>query len=332
MPAEGSIRLGVSPMRAVRYHEFGEPDVLRVDEVERPLPAADEVLVAMRAASVNPVDAMIRAGEYGQVSLPTIPGGDGAGVVTAVGSDVDRVGEGDRVVVSGLDRAAGGTFAEYASVPQSKLAPLPEGVPFDVGGAIGNVGATAWTALTEVANIDPADRVLVHGGAGGVGHVAVQLAATAGADVIATAGSESARAHLDDLGATATLPYDSDTLAADVRAVTGGNGVDTVLDHHLADYLALDFDVLAAGGQVVSLMGHVPATNAEPFYRKEISISALRMDAHPVRTPMLERIGRLMRRDDLTAVVADEYDFDEVGQAHQAIRAGGFVGKLVVTP
>lgn len=319
-------------MRAVRYHEFGDADVLRVDEVERPSPSVDEVLVEMRAASVNPVDVMIRAGEYGQTPLPTVPGGDGAGVVAAVGDAVDDVTEGDRVVVSGLDRAAGGTFAEYVAVPATKLAPLPEGVPFDVGGAIGNVGATAWTALTDVADVDPGDRVLVHGGAGGVGHVAVQLAATAGADVVTTAGSADARAHLEDLGAREVLSYDSATLAADVRAATGGVGVDTVLDHRLEEYLALDFDVLADGGQVVSLMGHVPEANAEPFYRKELRVSALRMDAHPVRTPMLERVVRLVQRGDLTAVVADTYGFDDANQAHRAIRAGGYVGKLVVTP
>jgi NADPH:quinone reductase-like Zn-dependent oxidoreductase len=319
-------------MKAVRYHEFGAADTLRVDEIDRPTPAADEVLVEVRAASVNPVDVMIRTGEYGQVPLPTVPGGDGAGVVVSVGESVERVADGDRVVVSGLDRAVGGTFAEYVAVPETKLAPLPEDVPWDVGAAIGNVGATAWTALTEVADVDPGDRVLIHGGAGGVGHVAVQVAATAGAEVIATAGSAEARDRLEDLGAAATVPYDSDALAADVRAATGGAGVDTVLDHRLGDYLGVDFDVLTDGGQVVGIMGHVPETSAEPFYRKELTVSALRMDARPERTPMLERICRLLRRDEVTAVVADTYGFDEADQAHRDLVAGGYVGKLVVTP
>mgnify|MGYP000206366546 CR=1 FL=1 len=207
-------------MRAVRYHDHGGPEVLGVDEVDRPEPDDDQVLVEMRAASVNPVDVMIRSGEYGKVPLPSVPGGDGAGVVATTGDDVDRFREGDRVIASGMDRESGGTFAEYAALPETKLAQLPDEVPFEVGGAIGNVGATAWTALEAVAGVSPGDRVLVHGGAGGVGHAAVQIAAAGGADVIATAGSADACDRVRELGASTALQYDSDTLAEDVLAAT----------------------------------------------------------------------------------------------------------------
>jgi NADPH:quinone reductase-like Zn-dependent oxidoreductase len=231
-----------------------------------------------------------------------------------------------------MDRAEGGTFAEYAAIPRTKLARLPDGVPVAVGGAIGNVGATAWTALEELAGIRPGDRVLVHGGAGGVGHVAVQLAATAGAEVIATAGSDEARDRVRDLGAATVLEYGSDSLAADVLAATGGEGVETVLDHRLGEYLGLDFRVVADGGRVVSLMGHVPETDGRPLYEKEVTVRGLRMDSRPVRAPTLERLARLVERGDLTAVVADTYGFDEVDRAHRDVLAGGYVGKLVVTP
>lgn len=319
-------------MSAVRYHEYGDADVLRVDEVDRPTPDADEVLVAVRAASVNPVDVLIRSGEYGRGPLPSIPGGDGAGTVAAVGADVEAFEQGDRVVASGMDRAEGGTFAEYATVPETKLAPLPDDVPFEVGGALGNVGAAAWTALVEVAGVRPGDRVLVHGGSGGVGHAAVQIGASAGAEVIATAGSDDARDRIRDLGAAAALDYGSETLAEDVLAATGGEGVEVVLDHRLEEYLELDLRVVTEGGRVVSLMGHLPEANGAPFYRKEVAVEGLRMDNRPVRTPTLERLVRLVARDELTAVVADTYDLDEVAQAHRDLLAGGYVGKLVVTP
>lgn len=319
-------------MRAVRYHEYGDADVLDVDRMDRPTPEADEVVVEIRAASVNPVDVLLRTGTYGRVPLPSVPGGDGAGIVASVGDDVDAFEEGDRVFVSGMDRADGGTFAEYAAVPETKLARLPDRVSFEVGAAIANVGATAWTALEEVAGIRTGDRVLVHGGAGGVGHVAVQLAATGGAEVIATAGSDEARDRVRDLGADVALDYASDSLADDVRSATGDEGVEVVLDHRLEEYLELDFDVLADGGQVVSLMGHVPQTNAVPLYDKQITIRGLKMDERPVRTPILRRLARLMSRGDLTALVADTYDFDEAGQAHRDVQSGGYVGKLVVTP
>jgi NADPH:quinone reductase-like Zn-dependent oxidoreductase len=319
-------------MRAVRYHEHGSADVLGVEDIERPTPDDDELLVEMHAASVNPVDVMIRSGEYGQVPLPSVPGGDGAGVVAGVGDGVDGFSEGDRVFVSGLDRAQGGTFAEFAAVPETKAAELPEHVSFEEGAAIANVGATAWTALEEVAGGRSGDRVLVHGGAGGVGHAAVQIAASSGADVIATAGSERARERLRELGAAACLDYESDTLAEDVMAATGGDGVETVLDHRLGEYLERDLQVVAEGGDIVALMGHLPSASGLPFYKKEVTVRALRMDNHPVRAPALARLARLMDRGDLTPVVADTYDFAAAAQAQTDVLTGGYVGKLVVTP
>jgi NADPH:quinone reductase-like Zn-dependent oxidoreductase len=319
-------------MRAVRYHEHGAADVLGVDEIERPTPGDDEVLVDIRAASVNPVDVMFRSGEYGQFDLPSIPGGDGAGVVTAVGDTVESFEPGDRVFASGMDRATGGTFAEFAAIPETKLAHLPEDVSFEVGAALGNVGATAWVALEEVAGIQTGDRVLVHGGAGGVGHAAVQIAASAGADVIPTAGSADARDRLREFGAADALDYESESLAEDVLAATGGDGVETVLDHRLEQYLDLDLQVVSQDGQIISIMGHIPAANALPFYDKEVTLQALKMDARPVRAPILERLVRLVKRGDLTANVAKTYAFEEVSQAHRDVLAGGYVGKLVVTP
>jgi len=319
-------------MRAVRYHEYGGADVLGVDQIERPAPDEDEVLVEIHAASVNPVDVLFRSGEYGEVPLPSIPGGDGAGVVVAVGDDVDRFDSGDRVFASGMDRATGGTFAEYATIPETKLAHLPDGQSFEAGAAIANVGATAWTALASVASVKPGDRVLVHGGAGGVGHAAVQIAASAGATVLTTAGSEAARERLRDLGATATFDYTSDTLADDVLAATDGDGVETVLDHRLQQYFEHDLQVLTEGGDIVAIMGTVPATGARSFYETEVTLHALRMDNHPVRAPTLQRLARLMRRGDLTPVVADTYDLEAAPAAQADVLAGGYVGKLVVTP
>lgn len=319
-------------MRAVRYHEHGPAEVLRVDDVERPTPDSNEVLVDVRAASVNPVDVMLRTGEYGDHPLPAIPGGDGAGVVEAVGDGVTGFAPGDRVFASGMDRATGGTCAEYAAVPVPKLAALPQGVEFEGGAAIANVGATAWTALEEIAGLSPGDRVLVHGGAGGVGHAAVQISASGGADVIATAGSPEARRHVRDLGASAALDYDSDALADEVLDATDGDGVETVLDHRLEAHLDTDLRAAADGATVVAIMGHVPAVNAVPFYDKELTVRALKMDTHEVRRPALERVARLLEHGDLTPVVADTYGFGEADSAHRDVLAGGYVGKLVVTP
>ncbi|MFA1612514.1 quinone oxidoreductase family protein [Halobellus rubicundus] len=319
-------------MRAVRYHDYGSADVLQIDEVDRPTPDRDEVLVEMRAASVNRVDVMFRSGQYGDLPLPSIPGGDGAGLVAAVGEDVAAFEPGDRVFASGMDRAEGGTFAEYAIIPAEKLALLPDGVSWADGGAIGNVGATAWTALEDLAGVQAGDRVLIHGGSGGVGHAAVQIAAHSGAEVITTAGSEAVRARLTDLGASVVFDYESDSLAEDILAAADGAGVDTILDHQLEEYLDLDLEVVTEGGTIISTMGHIPETNGRPFYNKEVTIQPLKMDNHPSRRPVLKRLARLMEQDVLAPVVADTYAFDDAARAHQEILTGGYVGKLVVTP
>lgn len=319
-------------MRAVRYHEYGEADVLTVEEIDRPTPGAGEVLVEVRAASVNPVDAKFRSGTIPRVTFPAIPGGDGAGVVVEVGDDVDDFSVGDRVFASGMGHAAGGTFAEYVDVPAIKLAHLPDCIPFEVGGAIGNVGCTAWTALVDIAGIRPGNWCLIHGGAGGVGHVAVQLAASSGAEVIATAGFTDARDRVRELGAVEVIDYDSDTLAEDVLGATGGAGADIVLDHRLDDYLAVDLEVAADGAYVVTITGDVPATGGAPIRNKEVTLRGMSMGNRPERQGILQRLARLLERDELTAIVERTYGFDEVTQAHRDVMAGGYVGKLVVTP
>jgi NADPH:quinone reductase-like Zn-dependent oxidoreductase len=320
-------------MRAVRYHEHGEADVLGVEEVPRPTPDRNEVLVEIKAASVNRVDVMFRSGQYGELPLPAIPGGDGAGIVAEVGAGVERVSVGDRVIASGLDRATGGTFAEYAAIPASKLASSPGDISWEVAGAIGNVGVTAWTALEELAGVQAGDRVLVHGGSGGVGHMAVQIAAESGAEVITTAGTAHARERLEgELGASAVFDYESDSLAADILAATDGEGVETVLDHRLEQYLDLDLEVVTPDGQIISTMGHIPATNGRPFYTKEVTIKPLKMDNRQRRADFLDRVRRLLEQDAVTAVVDSTYSLDEAARAQQDILASGIVGNLVIVP
>lgn len=320
-------------MRAVRYHEYGDADVLRVEEIDRPPLGTDEVLVELRIASVNPVDAKIRRGEFGSAPLPAIPGSDGAGIVADVGDDVDVFAVGDRVFLGGVSHDDdGGTFAEYITVPETKVARLPEDVPFEVGGAIANVGATAWTALIDNGGLEPTDSCLIHGGSGGVGHAAVQIATAAGADVIATAGRDEARERLREFGASSVFDYDSDSLAGGVLAATDGEGVDVILDHRLDDYLELDLSVAAQGGRVVSILGDLAAVSGAPLRDKELTVRGMSMANVDDRRPILRRLARLLERGDLTASVARSYDIEEAVDAHRAVRDGGYVGKLVVRP
>jgi NADPH2:quinone reductase len=318
-------------MRAVRYHDYGGPEVLQVDEIDRPTPEADEVLIEIRAASVNAVDTRFRAGTYGSVSLPGIPGGDGAGVVADVGENVDEFTAGDRVFAGGMGHDDGGTFAEYAAVPAMKVAHLPESVPFQVGGALPNVGVTAWRAFVDVADLKPTEYCLIHGGNGGVGHVAVQLATAMGADVIATGRSEDIRDQVEELGAVAAVDYESETLAEEIRKATDGNGADVILDHRLDEYLELDLAVAAQNARVVTIMGSIPTVDNAPLQAKEPTIHGMAI-ANTERRPILRRLARLVVRGDTTASVAATYDFEEASEAHRAVVEGGYLGKLIVVP
>lgn len=318
-------------MQAIRYHELGDADVLELEEIDRPVPEKDEVLVEMKAASVNPVDTMFRSGAYGDVSLPAIPGGDGAGVVVEVGETVDDFEVGDRVFASGMGHADGGTFAEYVAFPEIKLAPLPDPVSFQAGGAIGNVGATAWTALEDVASVQPGDNVLVHGGAGGVGHTAVQIANTGGANVIATAAPDAHEA-VTELGATSVVDYRSDSIADDVEAATNDQGVDVILDHMIGTHLETNLEAAAMGCHIVSIEGSFVDASADPLRQKEMTVRGISLGNRSERTPILNRLARLLSAGELRPVVAQTYEFDEVTRAHRDVVEGGFVGKLVVTP
>ena len=263
-------------MRAVRYHEHGGRDVLQVDEgVERPEPGRNEVLVRVEAAAVNPVDTYFRDGSYQPAELPMIPGSDFAGEVAAVGDGVEEFAEGDRVFSTGLGNDRQGTCAEYAAAPTDRVAPLPDGIGVREAAGVALVGVTAWRALVDHADLEPAERCLVHGGSGGVGHVAVQIAAAAGAQVTTTAAPEY-HSGLEALGADDVLDYGRDDLAEAVTAVGEPN---VILDHRLDDYLQFDADVAAKNARVVGIGGNSPESgfsNTPAARSKEIGRASCR--------------------------------------------------------
>jgi NADPH:quinone reductase-like Zn-dependent oxidoreductase len=311
-------------MRAVRYHEHGGRDVLRVDEVDRPDPASDEVVVAVRGAGVNPVDTYFREGSYEPFTLPMIPGGDVAGEVVTVGDEVTEFEEGDPVF---------GAYAEYAAVPAGRAARLPEGADLVAMGGAGTAAVTAWRALVDHASLEPAETALIHGGSGGVGHAAVQVAAAAGANVVATAAPEY-HDRVAELGADVVLDYGRDDLADAVRGETDG-GVDVILDHRLDDYLQFDADVATTGARVVGIGENDPEvrlTNDGVARSKDVRFQFMSMFNTPDLSVPLRRLATLVERGDLEIDVAQTYTLDEAAEAHRAVMEDSFLGKLVVTP
>jgi len=322
-------------MRAVRLHEHGGPDVLTVeDDVERPTPGEGELLVEVAAAGVNPVDTYFRDGSYEPVGRPFTPGVDYAGTVAAVGDGVEGFAAGDRVFGTGVGNAGyQGAYAEYATVPTDRTVHLPDGADLTEAGAAGVVAVTAWRALVDHAGLGPAEDVLVHGGAGGVGHAAVQVADAVSAKVHTTAGPDY-HDEVAGLGADTVLDYGRDDLADAVRAASGG-GVDVVLDHRLDDYLQFDADVAAQGARVVGIGENSPDpgfTDDGAARSKDVSYQFMSMFNTPDLRVPLRGVAHLMADDRLSVELAETYDLEAAGEAQRAVLEDSFFGKLVVTP
>jgi NADPH:quinone reductase-like Zn-dependent oxidoreductase len=321
-------------MRAVRLHEHGGRDVLQVEETDRPEPDPDELLVAVVAAGVNPVDTYFRDGSYTPVGLPFTPGVDVAGEVVETGAAVEGFEPGDRVYGTGIGGgAAQGAYAEYATIPDDRVVGLPDGVDRTEAGAAGVAACTAWRALVDHAALDPAEYCLIHGGSGGVGHAAVQVAAAVNARVLATAAPEYHDA-VCDLGAWAALDYGRGDLADAVVDASDG-GVDVVLDHRLDDYLQFDADVASEGARVVGIGENSPDpgfTDDGAARSKDVNYQFMSMFNTPDLRVPLRGVAHLMDTGALSIEVARAYDLDEAAEAQRAVMEDSFLGKLVIEP
>lgn len=318
-------------MRASRYHEYGEPSELQVDDIERPEARRGELVVEVKAASVNPLDTKLRAGIYEWATPPMTPGADFAGVVVDVGADVSDYEEGHRVFGTGLGIAQQGTAAEYVRTPLTNVAHLPDNVSVEGGAALALVGVTAWETLVERAGLTAADTCLIHGGSGGVGHVAVQVAAAAGATVTATASPEYHH-QVRELGADTVVDYARDDLA---DAISDAGAPDVILDHRIDEHIDLNTQVCAPGADVVAISGtalELTYSNSGMARAKLQSLHHFALPKLPSYTDALERIASLAASGDVSPVVAETYDLDSVDQAHRDTEEGGFLGKLVIVP
>ncbi|MFB6252363.1 MAG: NADPH:quinone reductase [Halobellus sp.] len=318
-------------MRAVRFHEHGGPDVLTVDEVDDPEPDYGQVLVDIEAAGVNPVDTYFREGAYPVPHLPFIGGGDVAGTVAAVGAGVERFAAGDRVFGTGLGNGMPGSYAERAAAPVDYIAHLPDDVSFVDGAALGTVGATAWQGLVHHAETKPTETVLVHGGSGGVGHVAIQLAETMGAQVHATASPEY-EGTLLDLGADQVFDYQNPDLEA---AVVDAGGADVVIDLHMDQYLQFNADVVNTGARVIGIGNDTADGGFDDIgvtKGKEVQYQFMSMFNADDLSAVLGRVADLAANGEMLPVVHETYDLAEAGDAQRVVLEDSFVGKLVLVP
>jgi NADPH:quinone reductase len=324
-------------MRAMVLEQHGTPDVLQPAELPIPVPGRHDLLVEVHATSVNPVDTKVRAGGGAARPLPIVLGYDASGVVRACGSDVQGWREGD--LVFGYPNLFGpGANAEYTLLDARAAAPKPASVDHATAAVLPLVGLTAWEALHDRARIQPAQTVLIHAGAGGVGHVAVQLARLVGCRVITTAGRPESIAFCRDvLGADEVIDYTQADFVGRVHELSGGRGVDVVLDTVGGDSFRRSIDCVAPGGQLVTILASTPGDRAPLLLYRSITVhyEFMGMRVASNRNPerqgaILSAVGNLVDRGLVRAHVSARYPLEQLSSAHRQIETGHTVGKVAV--
>lgn len=332
MLAHDSIR----PMRAIVVHEFGKPEVMKLENVPTPAPGPSQVLVRIRAVGVNPVETYIRAGTYARKpNPPYIPGSDGAGEVETVGSDVKDFKHGDRVYVAGDNVAlvGAGTYAEYALCNPAMLHRLPPKVSFAQGAAMGVPYGTAFRALFHRAGAKPAETVLVHGATGGVGIAAVQIARAYGLTVLGTGGTEQGLEIVKQNGAKAVFNHREPNYLDKVMEATGGRGVDVILE--MAAHINLDKDmgVLARFGRIVAIgnRGRVEIDIRQAMGRDAAIFGMTMFNVSPTDLAAIHAaLVAGLANGSLSPIVGREMPLGDAVRAHEAVLEPGALGKIVL--
>ncbi|MFF3695512.1 NADP-dependent oxidoreductase [Streptomyces sp. NPDC002221] len=310
-------------MRAIVQQTFGGPEVLTLAEVERPTPLPTEILVRVKAIGVNPVEAIIRGGAFPMLGEPPfVLGWDVSGVVEHVVPGTSRFQEGDEVFGMPLFPRAAGAYAEFVAAPSRHFAHKPASLSHAQAAAVPLAGLTAWQSLVEVGQVGPGQRVLIHAGGGGVGHLAIQIAKARGAHVITTA-SAAKHAFLRGLGADEVIDYRT----ADFAEAVGD--VDTVLELIGGDYADRSLRTLRPGGLLVTAVARADAelaarTRAAGFRFAGVSVEPDHGG--------LEALADLVEKGQLRPHVDRTLPLEEAAAAHELIEAGHVTGKLILKP
>jgi len=316
-------------VKAIRIHEEGGPEVLRYEEVPEPEPGPDEVLVELRAASLNHLDVWIRKG-LPSVPKPRILGADGAGVIA---------GTGERVVINpGVPHPGGihvigehcdGTHAELIAVPRAQVHPIPDGISFEQAAAFPLVFETAYRMLATRARLEPDEWVLVWGIGSGVGTAALAIAKALGARVIATSSSDAKLARARELGADATVNHDTDDVVASVRELTGGAGAAIVVEHVGEATWARSLSAAGRGARVVvcgATTGANPPAALSRVWWKELTIMGSTMGSPEDFAGAYDLVasGRAL------PVVDEVFPLEQAAAAHERLERGEQLGKIVL--
>jgi NADPH2:quinone reductase len=318
-------------MKAIVVSEFGEPEVMKLEDVPTPEPAGSQTLVKIMAAGVNPVDTYLRTGIHAHApKLPYTPGKDGAGVIESVGNGVTKFKTGDRVYTA---NTLTGTYAEFALCEENDLGLLPDNVSFEAGAGIWTPYATSYRALFEKAKGTPSETVLIHGASGGVGVAAIQWAKNAGLKVIGTSSSDEGKELVKAQGADAVFDHADEDHLGEIREYTSGKGVDIIIEMLANENLERDFEALAMFGRiaVVGNRGSLQFTPRQAM-TKDATIYGLSLfnASQSVRDEIHAAIYKGLSEGYLKPVVRESMPLAEAPRAHHEIIEKKALGKIVL--
>ena len=321
-------------MKAIRAHEFGPPSVMKVEDIPEPNAGPAQVVVAIKAAGVNPVDTYIRSGVYARKKPdpPFTPGFDGAGIVESVGPGVTRFKSGDRVYING---SLTGSYAEKALCAEGNVHPLPASLSFAQGAGVHVPYGTAIHAIFDVARCRAGETVLIHGASGGVGSACVQIARAAGLRVIGTGGTDRGRKMVQEQGAHCVFDHHAADCVDHVVKATDGRGPDVILEMLANANLAKDLKMIAFRGRIV-IIGNRGTIEISPrdVMAKDATILGMMLlnvtDDESKRIDAGIAVG--LESGIIKPVVGKELPLEKAAQAHEEVLASGALGKIVLTP
>ncbi|RAX14924.1 NAD(P)H-quinone oxidoreductase [Pseudarthrobacter sp. AG30] len=324
-------------MRAIDYEKPGSPEVLRIVEVDEPSILENEVLIDVSTAGVNFADLRQRVGAYAlKPEVNQRMGLECAGTIVAVGTAATPWQPGDAVCAL----LPGGGYAERVAVDSSLVLPLPKNVGLLTAGGLPEMAATVWSNLMEIGRLQAGQSVLIHGGAGGIGAGAIQIAHSLGAQVLATCGSEEKMRVCEELGADTVINYRTTDFVDVIHDVTDGVGVNLILDNMGAAYLSRNIAASAEDGKIVTIGlqgGKIAEIDLGQMMSKRMSLHVTSLRDRPLvdRTRIvrgvLEQIWPLIECGAVRLLIDSSFDLSEVTQAHARLESGDHVGKVLLT-
>jgi NADPH2:quinone reductase len=318
-------------MKAIVVRQYGEPDVMKIEEIPTPEPSGSQVLVKIMAAGVNPVETYMRTGNHAHApNLPYTPGKDGAGVVEKVGDDVTRFKPGDRIYTS---NTLTGTYAEYALCNEDQLGFLPDNVSFEQGAGIWTPYATSYRALFQKAGAKAGEIVLVHGASGGVGIACVQWAKSRGLTVFGTASSDEGKRLVREQGAERIFDHSADGYLGEIREQTGDRGVDIIIEMLANVNLQNDFEALAMFGRI-TIVGNRGSLEFNPraAMTKDATIFSMSLFYAPKSAFYEIHAANFEGQSDgsLNPVIDQTFPLADAPASHEAIIGHKAQGKIVL--